>query len=93
MAIITVEKKIEQQFNCTVRDLFDDLARKGFTSKQAANKLGYRVSNVRRIAKKYKIRFNQFTPQENIRNCSIFLEKKINVRNFLSRAWRIQKNN
>jgi primosomal protein N'' len=88
MAAITVEQRIVSQFSSSVSDLLQSFADEGLTSKQVAEKLQCGVSNVRRIARKYNVRFNQPAPQPKFTHSSEFLDKAINAKNFLSRVWR-----
>lgn len=89
MAIQTVEQRILNEFNCSVAELLQKYASEGLTSKQVAEILKCGVSNVRRIARKYNIRFNQPTMPAKIVHSKEFLDKAINATNFLSRAWRL----
>ena len=88
MTILTVEQKIMGQYNCPVKDLLESFAEEGLTSKQVAQRLDCGVSNVRRIARKYQIQFNQPSQVPTIFQDDLFRSKNINVRNFLSRAWK-----
>jgi DNA invertase Pin-like site-specific DNA recombinase len=87
MQAITVEQRITQEYHCDVAELLASYASQGMTSKQVAKKLNCGVSNVRRIARKYNIRFNQPAPLSTIADSKEFVEKKINPTNFLSRVW------
>ena len=89
MAIQTVEQRILNEFDCSVSELLEKYAGEGLTSKEVAEILQCGVSNVRRIARKYNIRFNQPTIQSKVVHSKEFLDKAINTTNFLSRAWRI----
>lgn len=88
MAAMTVEQRIVSKYNRSVSELLQDYANEGMTSKQVADILECGVSNVRRIARKYKIRFNQPTQQSQLLQNEEFLRKEINPLNFLSRPWR-----
>ena len=59
MTGLTVEERIASNFNCSVASLLQDYANRGMTSKEVAKRLDCGVSNVRRIARKYKVSFNQ----------------------------------
>ena len=83
----TVEQRIIEQYNCSVAELLADYANQGLASKQVADKLDCGVSNVRRIARKYNIRFNQPAPQAKIVHSDAFKDPQLNRVNFLSRAW------
>ncbi len=87
MAATTVEQRIVDQFNSSVADLLQAFADDGLTSKQVAEKLECGVSNVRRIARKYNVRFNQPILQPKFTHSEAFLDKAINATNFLSRVW------
>lgn len=89
MAIQTVEQRILNEFDCSVSELLQKYASEGLTSKEVAEILECGVSNVRRIARKYNIRFNQPTIQSKVVHSKEFLDKGINTTNFLSRAWRL----
>lgn len=89
MAIQTVEQRILNEFNCSVAELLQKYASEGLTSKEVAEILKCGVSNVRRIARKYNIRFNQPAMPAKIVHSKEFLDKAINATNFLSRAWRL----
>ncbi len=84
---LTVEERIQKSFNVPVSELLASYAKQGKTSKQVAEILQCGVSNVRRIARKYNVRFNQPSPQPSIIHTGEFLAKKINPTNFLCRAW------
>jgi hypothetical protein len=87
MTVLTVEQKIMGQYNCPVEDLLKAFANEGLTSKQVALRLNCGVSNVRRIARKYQIQFNQPSQSSPLLQDDLFKSETINVRNFLSRAW------
>lgn len=87
MAAMTVEQRIIEQFGCSVSELLANFANQGLTSKQVAEKLDCGVSNVRRIARKYNIRFNQPAPQAKIVHSDEFKDPQLNRINFLSRVW------
>ncbi|MDF2690831.1 MAG: hypothetical protein K0S29_686 [Gammaproteobacteria bacterium] len=87
MSAVTVEQRIVKEYHCPVPDILSQYASEGLTSKQVAEKLDCGVSNVRRIARKYNIRFNQPSPEPTIVYSQEFLERKINPINFLSRVW------
>jgi hypothetical protein len=87
MSVMTVEQRIVQEYHCDVSDLLAGYANKGMTSKQVAKELVCGVSNVRRIARKYNIRFNQPILEPTIIASDKFKELKMNPVNFLSRAW------
>ena len=87
MSTITVEQRILDQYRCSVSTLLEEYASQGMTSKQVAEKLQCGVSNVRRIARKYNIRFNQPALQPQLSYSKEFLDKTMNATNFLSRAW------
>ncbi|MDF2529623.1 MAG: hypothetical protein K0Q57_503 [Gammaproteobacteria bacterium] len=93
MTATTVEQRIIQEYHCDVAELLATYAGEGLTSKQVAEKLDCGVSNVRRIARKYNIRFNQPTPQTTIVYSEEFLEKSMNPTNFLSRVWHTPSKN
>lgn len=86
---LTVEQRIVQEYGVSVSDLLAEYAGQGMTSKQVAIKLDCGVSNVRRIARKYGIRFNQPAPQEKIVHSEEFREHNLNDVNFLSRSWSV----
>lgn len=87
MAATTVEQRIINQFNSSISELLQAFADEGLTSKQVAEKLECGVSNVRRIARKYNVRFNQPVLQPKFTHSEAFLDKAINATNFLSRVW------
>lgn len=91
MHTITVEERITEEYHCDVAALLETYANDGLTSKQVARKLDCGVSNVRRIARKYNIRFNQPAPQVTIRQSQEFQAPKMNPINFLSRTWHTNK--
>lgn len=84
---LTVEQRIQQDYNISVSELLASYAKKGLTSKQVAEILDCGVSNVRRIARKYNVRFNQPSPQPTIIQSEEFLAEGLNATNFLSRVW------
>lgn len=88
MAAMTVEQRIVSKYNRSVSELLQDYANEGMTSKQVADILECGVSNVRRIARKYQIRFNQPTQQSQLLQNEEFLRKEINSLNVLSRPWK-----
>ncbi len=88
MSVLTVEQKVMDQYNCAVEDLLKAFAEEGLTSKQVAQRLSCGVSNVRRIARKYQIQFNQPSQMPTIFQDDLFRSEDINVKNFLSRVWR-----
>ena len=90
MSVLTVEQKILDQYNCSVEDLLRVFAEEGLTSKQVAQRLSCGVSNVRRIARKYQIQFNQPSQMPQIFQDDSFKSEGINARNFLSRIWRTE---
>lgn len=87
MTAMTVEQRIVSKYDRSVPELLQEYANQGKTSKQVADILECGVSNVRRIARKYHIRFNQPTQQSQLLQNQQFLENKINKINFLSRRW------
>jgi len=87
MTATTVEQRIIEEYNCSVSELLAKYASEGLTSKQVADELQCGVSNVRRIARKYNIRFNQPAPQAKIVHSDEFRDPQLNRVNFLSRAW------
>jgi len=87
MAVLTVEQKITEKYNCPVEDLLRTFAQEGLTSKKVAERLDCGVSNVRRIARKYQIRFNQPTQSSPLLQDELFKSEALNIRNFLSRSW------
>ncbi len=87
MSTITVEQRVLDEYKCTVSTLLQEYAAQGMTSKQVADKLQCGVSNVRRIARKYNIRFNKPASQPQFSYSQEFLDKTINATNLLSRAW------
>ena len=87
MTAMTVEQRIIEQFDCSVSELLANFANQGLSSKQVAEKLNCGVSNVRRIARKYNIRFNQPAPQAKIVHSDAFKDPCLNQINFLSRVW------
>jgi hypothetical protein len=91
MTAITVEQRIINENQRPVQDLLAQYAKDGLTSKQVAEHLNCGVSNVRRIARKYDIRFNQPAPQKTITHSDAFLDRLINSTNLLSRHWHVSK--
>lgn len=87
MATMTVEQRILSEHGCSVSELLASFAAEGLSSKQVADKLDCGVSNVRRIARKYGIRFNQPTSQTKITHSDEFNDPQFNATNLLSRAW------
>lgn len=87
MNVQTVEQKVFEQFNCSVQEVLQRFADQGLTSKQVSEQLGCGVSNVRRIARKYDIRFSQPHHQTPVTYSKEFFERTINATNFLSRPW------
>ena len=87
MAAMTVEQRIVSEYDSSVPELLASFANEGMTSKQVAEKLDCGVSNVRRIARKYNIRFNQPAPQSKIMHSDAFKDPNFNPTNFLSRSW------
>lgn len=83
----TVEQRIMNEYNRPVAELLQAYANEGLTSKQVATKLSCGISNVRRIARKYNIRFNQPAAPVKMIYSEQFLEKNINSTNLLSRRW------
>ena len=86
---LTVEERIEKESGQPVAEILERFAKLGKTSKQVADELNCGVSNVRRIARKYDISFNQqeksvdyFVPE--------FSEQKLNQHNILSKAWNLE---
>jgi hypothetical protein len=87
----TVEQRIMNEYQRPVADLLQEYANEGLTSKQVALKLSCGISNVRRIARKYNIRFNQPAAPVKMIYSEQFLEKKINSINLLSRPWQLRR--
>ena len=83
----TVEERITKEYNCEVSELLQNYANEGKTSKEVAVILDCGVSNVRRIARKYGVSFNQQQPQTRINNDEAFNSDCLNGTNFLSRRW------
>ena len=83
----TVEQRIVEEYQCSVPELLQTYAGAGMTSKEVARELRCGVSNVRRIARKYNIRFNQPAPQAKIIHSEEFLDTNLNHINILSRSW------
>ena len=88
MSSPTVEQRIIQEYQKPVPDLLESYASKGMTSKQVAQILDCGVSNVRRIARKYNVRFNQPAPQTTIIHSEAFKSESMNPTNFLCRTWK-----
>ena len=92
MAGLTVEERIAEQFGCPVSELLKEYATKGMTSKQVAEILQCGVSNVRRIARKYQVSFNQqIQNPTKILQDPEFKSENMNTTNFLSRPWRLNR--
>ena len=87
MTTMTVEQRIFDEYQCSVSNLLEKYATQGMTSKQVADQLQCGVSNVRRIARKYNIRFNQTGVAQTVSYSREFLEHTINSYNILSRVW------
>jgi len=87
MTTMTVEQRIVTKYDRPVPELLQHYADEGKTSKQVAEILECGVSNVRRIARKYHIRFNQPIQQSQLLQNQQFLESRINRVNVLSRPW------
>ena len=83
----TVEQRIMNEYQRPVADLLQSYANDGLTSKQVAAILRCGISNVRRIARKYNIRFNQPAAPVKFIYTDQFLDANINTTNFLSRRW------
>ncbi len=90
MTAMTVEQRIVSKYDRSVSELLQHYANEGKTSKQVADILECGVSNVRRIARKYHIRFNQPMQQSQLLQNQQFLEAKINKINVLSRPWGVR---
>jgi len=84
----TVEERIINQFNTSVKKILQSFSNQGMSSKEVAKKLRCGVSNIRRIAKKYGICFDKKSYTENFFNSTKFLDNAINTSNFLSRSWK-----
>ena len=84
---ITVEQRVVEEYQCPVADVLRAYASEGLTSKQVADILRCGVSNVRRIARKYQIHFNQPVCEAKIVHSKEFMDHRMNPVNFLSRAW------
>lgn len=87
MSNITIEMKIEADYKCTVIEFFQDCVDKKMEINEIAKKIKCSVSNLRRIARKYRFNFHQTTKIPMLSENKEFLTRKITIDNFLSRNW------
>ncbi|TNF67995.1 MAG: hypothetical protein EP298_06360 [Gammaproteobacteria bacterium] len=87
MTAITVENRIEHEYGCSIVDFFQQCVDDGMDTADIAEMINCSVSNLRRIARKYKFTFFQPDPVKMYSEDEHFLNNKINVHNFLSRRW------
>ena len=87
MSTITVECRIENEYGCSVVDFFQQCVDDGMDTADIADMIHCSVSNLRRIARKYKFTFFQPEPVKMYSENENFLEKSMNMDNFLSRNW------
>ncbi|PCI39940.1 MAG: hypothetical protein COB50_00450 [Thiotrichales bacterium] len=85
----TVEEKIILNHHCSVEEFLVQQATQGSTPKDIAEILGCGVSNIRRISRKYNIKFNQHhcVGLDGIHTSEEFNRHEINGANILSRMW------
>ncbi|MCF6777424.1 hypothetical protein L3V83_12710 [Thiotrichales bacterium 19X7-9] len=87
MTAITVENRIEHEYGCSIVDFFQQCVDDGMDTADIAEMINCSVSNLRRIARKYKFTFFQPDPVKMYSEDENFLNNNINVHNFLSRRW------
>jgi hypothetical protein len=82
-----IEAKIKDEYGLSTYDFFDECVLDGMSVKEIAMTLGCSVSNLRRIARKYKFSFYRPEALPLFIDSSNFKSKKLNLDNFLSKSW------
>ena len=84
---MNVEDQIKVKFNMSAYQFLDHCLDQDMTIAEVAIMLKCSVSNLRRIARKYKFKFSRPSPQPKFTDSSDFKMKEINKDNILSRSW------
>ncbi|WP_119344165.1 hypothetical protein [Facilibium subflavum] len=87
MKNLTVESKIRSEYNCSIIDFFQKCIDQKMDAHEIAALIDCSVSNLRRIARKYKFTFHRPEPSPMLSQSAEFLTNSITVNNFLSRRW------
>lgn len=87
MKHMTVEARIKEKYGCGVVDFFQQCIDDGMETHEIADIIDCSVSNLRRIARKYKFTFYQPEPTPMFSENPNFRTKSLNIDNFLSRKW------
>lgn len=87
MKSTTVENRIKDKYNTDVVDFFQQCINKGMETHEIAELIDCSVSNLRRIARKYKFTFYQPEPIPMFSENISFQKESINIDNLLSRKW------
>tara|TARA_R110002167_G_scaffold171680_1_gene369736 strand:+ start:830 stop:1123 length:294 start_codon:yes stop_codon:yes gene_type:complete len=87
MKATTVEARIKDRYDSTVVDFFQSCINDGMETHEIAKLIDCSVSNLRRIARKYKFTFYQPEPTPMFSENSDFKNTALNMDNFLSRSW------
>lgn len=82
-----IEEKIKDTYGLSTYEYFDECVLDGMSVKEIAINLGCSVSNLRRIARKYKFSFYRPEALPRFKDDSNFKHKSINKYNCLSKSW------
>jgi len=87
MKATTVEARIKDRYDSSVVDFFQRCIDDGMETHEIAKLIDCSVSNLRRIARKYKFTFYQPEPTPMFAENLSFKHEALNMDNFLSRRW------
>jgi hypothetical protein len=87
MKSTTVENRIKDKYNSNVVEFFQKCIENGMETHEIAELIDCSVSNLRRIARKYKFTFYQPEPTPMFSENMSFQKESINIDNLLSRKW------
>ena len=91
MENLTVENRIEALYGCTIIQYFKRCVDRDMDAHEIAQDIKCSVSNLRRIARKYKFTFHNPKPCPMLAQDVQFTSKPLNNNNILSRSWRQQR--
>lgn len=82
-----IEDKIKKEYGLNTYLFFEDCIIDGMTVREIAVILNCSVSNLRRIARKYKFSFYRPKPHPRLIEEKTFKSQSLNTYNFLSKKW------
>ena len=82
-----IEDKINKEYGLNTYDFFEDCIVDGLSIREIASILNCSISNLRRIARKYKFSFYRPKPYPRLAEDHTFKSQLINSHNFLSKKW------